>query len=66
LEVRSLGARHALYVIGYAQQRFLIAASPTGVTLLSHLPTAENTAAETLIPPPSFTDSLLRVLGRKA
>ena len=38
LEVRPLGQRHAIYVIGYQQQRVLVATSPAGVSLLSHLP----------------------------
>ena len=42
VEARPLGNRHALYVIGYEQQRFLIASSPAGVTLVSPLPHAEN------------------------
>jgi flagellar biogenesis protein FliO len=41
LEVRSLGGRHALYVVGYEQERFLIASSPAGVSLLSHLQSAD-------------------------
>jgi flagellar protein FliO/FliZ len=41
LESRSLGGRHALYVVGYQGQRLLVAASPSGVSLLSHLPVAE-------------------------
>ncbi len=40
LEVRPLGQRHALYVVGYERQRLLLAASPAGVSLLSHLPEA--------------------------
>ena len=38
LEVRALGQRHAIYVIGYQQQRILLGTSPGGVSLLSHLP----------------------------
>ena len=38
LEVRALGQRHAIYVIGYQQQRVLLGTSPGGVSLLSHLP----------------------------
>ena len=38
LEVRALGQRHAIYVIGYQQQRVLLGTSPAGVSLLSHLP----------------------------
>ena len=40
LETRSLGGRHTIHVVGYQQERFLIAVSPTGVNLLSHLPAA--------------------------
>jgi flagellar biogenesis protein FliO len=39
LETRSLGGRQAIFVVGYNQERFLISSSPTGVNLLSHLPT---------------------------
>src|SRR5687767_1199571 len=48
LETRALGGKHALYVVGYQQQRLLIASSPGGVALVSHLPAAdpvENVAA---------------------
>jgi len=41
LEVKSLGARQSLVVVGYRKQRMLLAAAPTGVTLLTHLPEAE-------------------------
>jgi flagellar biogenesis protein FliO len=40
IETRPLGGRQALYVVGYEQGRFLIASSPAGVSLLSHLPDA--------------------------
>jgi flagellar biogenesis protein FliO len=40
IETRPLGGRQALYVVGYEQGRFLIASSPSGVSLLSHLPDA--------------------------
>ncbi|MBI5799107.1 MAG: flagellar biosynthetic protein FliO [Verrucomicrobia bacterium] len=64
LEVKSLGQRNALYVVGYEQQRLLLASSATGVTLLSHLPNAdagEITGATT----PSFAEALQQVLTRK-
>jgi flagellar biogenesis protein FliO len=64
LEVRSLGNRHALYVVGYEQQRMMLAASPSGVTLLSHLPSAD--APEAALAEPDFSDTLQTVLGRKA
>src|ERR1051325_275130 len=31
VETRSLGGRHSLHVVGYEQERFLIAVSPAGV-----------------------------------
>ncbi|MEN9573734.1 MAG: hypothetical protein RL514_1589 [Verrucomicrobiota bacterium] len=64
LEVKSLGQRNALYVIGYEQQRLLLSSSPTGVTLLSHLPNAEAGAAASPAPP-SFAEALQQVLTRK-
>ena len=68
LEVRSLGQRHALYVVAYEQQRLLLAASPTGVTLLTHLPAAsggpEIRAAGA--PPPDFATALLQAMTRKS
>jgi flagellar biogenesis protein FliO len=41
IEIKPLGGKHVLYVIGYQQQRLLVAASPAGVSLVSHLPAAE-------------------------
>lgn len=38
VEMKSLGGKHALYVVGYQQQRLLLACSPGGVSLVSHLP----------------------------
>lgn len=40
-ETRSLGGRTTLHVVGYDQERFLIASSPNGANLLSHLPAAD-------------------------
>jgi len=68
LETRSLGSRHTLHVIGYEQERFLIAASPGGVNLVSHLPAAAETdapAAEKTSPTPSFAQALTQVLKGK-
>jgi len=66
IETRPLGGRQALYVVGYEQGRFLIASSPSGVSLLSHLPDAvadeapadENTS-------PAFPVMLARMLKGK-
>jgi len=62
LEVRALGNRHALFVVGYDQQRLLIASSPTGLSLLERLPAAaasDPTPAPE--PPASFGDTLRRL-----
>ena len=66
LEIKALGNRHALYVVGYEQQRLLIASSPAGVTLLTHLP--EGDASETPVTPtpPSFARALQQVMGAKS
>ena len=68
LESKSLGARQGIFVIGYEKQRFLVASSPTGVNLLSHLPDAENGATEatekTSAPMP-FAQALATVLKGK-
>jgi flagellar biogenesis protein FliO len=68
LETRSLGGRQAIYVVGYNQERFLIASSPTGVNLLSHLPNAtegDPDAAAKNSPAPSFAQALTQVLKGK-
>lgn len=65
-EVRSLGHRHALYVVGYDQQRMLLAASPSGVTLLAELPAEERaeTALEPAEPENRFLAALQRAVAR--
>ena len=68
LETRSLGGRHTVHVIGYGQERFLIAVSPGGVNLLSHLPAAgeEELPTGTNVPSaPSFAGALAKVLKGK-
>ena len=68
LETRSLGGRHAIYVVGYERERFLIASSPGGVNLLSHLATAtegEPAGSTPVSPAPSFAQALTQVLKGK-
>ncbi len=67
LEVRSLGGRHALYVVGYEQERFLLASSPAGVNLLSHLPSADEAepSAESPTQAGSFPRALAQMLRGK-
>jgi flagellar biogenesis protein FliO len=64
LESRHLGGRHAIYVLGYEQQRFLVSSSPSGVNLLSHLPAAAENEAPN-IPKPTFTQALAQALKGK-
>jgi flagellar biogenesis protein FliO len=65
-ETRSLGGRHALYVVGYEQERFLVAASPAGVHLVSHLQPSSQEGLETAVAAPaSFSQNLARLLGGK-
>ncbi len=67
LETKSLGQRHAIYVVGYEQQRLLVAASPSGVTMLTTLPAAEVDATEEVpVVKNNFTDALRQALQRKS
>jgi flagellar biogenesis protein FliO len=72
LEAKSLGARHAIYVVGYEQQRLLLASSPAGITMLTHLPEADpaEEPAEESKPaaapaPAAFAEALFKSLARK-
>ena len=68
LETRSLGGRHAIYVVGYNQERFLISSSPGGVNFLSHLPNAGETGSDPEAKNPSassFGQALTHVLKGK-
>ena len=73
LEVRSLGQRQAIYVVGYQQQRILLASSPAGITLLSHLPEEEEaktavtgaTASTAPATRMSFAEAFQHVLNRR-
>lgn len=65
LEMKSLGQRQALYVIGYDQQRLLIATSPAGVSLLTTLPESTKAADTPPVPVVSFADALMQVVGRR-
>ena len=67
LEIRSLGGRQAIYVVGYEQERFLLASSPAGVNFLTHLPSAgnEETSASEAKPQMPFSQALAQVLKGK-
>ncbi|HAV62140.1 MAG TPA: hypothetical protein DCY13_07220 [Verrucomicrobiales bacterium] len=66
LEAQSLGGRQGVYVVAYEQQRFLVAASPSGVSLLSHLPELDAAATqnESAPAPMSFFQALQSVTAR--
>lgn len=67
LEVRSLGQRQAIYVVAYEQQRMLLASSSAGVTLVSHLPSAEADGPQAESSPKiSFAEAFQQVLARKS
>ena len=65
LEARSLGARQAVYVVAYEQQRLLIGSSSQGLTLLTQLPDGSSQPEGERIVPVSFGEALMQALGRK-
>lgn len=65
LEARSLGARQAIYVVAFEQQRLLVGSSAQGITLLTHLPDGTPEAQSERIVPVPFGEALLHALGRK-
>ncbi|MBL9126130.1 MAG: flagellar biosynthetic protein FliO, partial [Verrucomicrobiales bacterium] len=70
LEVRSIGVRQNLVVVGYRRQRLLLSATAGGVTLLTHLPEAETEeepvreTAEAAAGKPDFVGAFRQVLAR--
>jgi flagellar biogenesis protein FliO len=68
LETRSLGGRHAIFVVGYENERFLIASSPAGINMLTHLHPGEETRTASVHPiaaQPSFAVTLAQMLKGK-
>jgi flagellar biogenesis protein FliO len=65
IEVKSLGQRQAIYLVGYQQQRMLVASSPAGVTLLSHLPSAAEPEQSPSATNLSFSEALKHVLSQR-
>jgi flagellar protein FliO/FliZ len=65
LDVQSLGGRQSLYVVAYDRQRLLVGSSPQGVTLVTHLPEADDEATSPG-PQASFATALTQILNRKA
>jgi len=69
LETKSLGSRHAMHVVEYGEQRFLISDSPAGTNFLTHLadPGEEPPAEEPLPEAPekgSFADKFKNLISR--
>lgn len=71
VEVRSLGNRQSLVVVGYGSQRLLLGATPTGISLLTHLPADESEPGSEPAPAPAprapgFVEAFQQVIaGRK-
>jgi flagellar protein FliO/FliZ len=72
MEVRSLGNKQSLVVIGYGPQRMLVGATPSGISMLTHLPAEESseTSGDAEAPAlpstaPSFMEALRQVVARK-
>jgi flagellar biogenesis protein FliO len=63
LEIKPLGNRQTLYLVAYDQQRLLVASSPSGVNLLTHLPDSD--LSETEAPAQTFVQTLHRALAPK-
>lgn len=59
LESRSLGGRHALFVVAYETETLLVSSSPAGISLLTHLPAPAQPDAP---PASSFTNTLAQKL----
>ena len=67
LEIRSLGGRQSICVVGYERERFLLASSPAGVNFLTHLPSASDGEADASAAKPQmlFSQALAQVLKGK-
>ena len=66
LEVKSLGPRNAVYVIGYQRERLLLSSSPAGVALVAHLPEADPSESNGATIPVSFAQALVQTLSHKS
>ena len=67
IEMKSLGGKHALYVVGYQQQRLLLACSPGGVSLVSHLPADDSApVASQAVGGENFMQALQHAVQAKA
>jgi flagellar biogenesis protein FliO len=65
LEMRMLGGRQSLVVVGYEDQRMLLATSPAGVSFLCRLPAAAGIqAAGEPDLAPTFMDALSTAVGQ--
>jgi flagellar biogenesis protein FliO len=69
LEVRFLGNRQSLMVVGYEEQRLLLATSPAGIVLLTPLRSSdvdEVVEPGKTTPMPSFLDTLQQAWGGRS
>ena len=67
IETKSLGSRHAMHVVIYGEQRFLISDSPAGTSFLTHLDEVAEAEddADNEPKPGSFAAKLKGFLDRK-
>ncbi|MDB6039079.1 MAG: hypothetical protein JWM99_2920 [Verrucomicrobiales bacterium] len=66
LEVKSLGPRNTVYVIGYQRERLLLSSSPAGVNLIAHLPEGDASETSNSTVPVSFAQALVQTLSHKS
>lgn len=67
LEMRALGNRQSLVVVGYQSRRLLLATAPSGVRLLTELPPADPSTGDPPAPGvvTTFADALQGALGQQ-
>ena len=73
LDVRMVGNRQSVFVLGYENQRFLVASTPSGMNLLAHLPAVEEADPEAAPAEPAkpgftpvFAEAFQQALGRRS
>jgi flagellar biogenesis protein FliO len=64
LESRSLGGRHALFVVAYQDETLLLSSSPAGINLLTHLPSSPESAEESSGPSGPATSFAQALAGK--
>jgi len=63
VEVKHIGSRQALFVVGYKEKRMLVGVSQSNINLISHLPDEEQPVQEDKVPP--FVSIMNKLSGSK-